>query len=264
VPKANRTKYDPTTRNEFLATTPLKHDETGDYIKALRPYFQMMSWEYGGIDEMNRKVSETNWEHTDLVSVLITREPLSRLLAGDGVQIRKYPGYDTGELSHVGWWDYAVNPENKETDNFFFRILEGTPNSNRQKQNKQKHEYIYTEDNLPSLEDLRSDFDLDESHYEKAVAIMNRFTVVLDIACLSDGLAALGDLLGMDPDLVNASLEVANEKQLRKKKYGEDKQGIPRDRIGYDDVYEYLVEKNQWDIKLYEYSKTISLVDCNS
>ena len=36
-----------------------------------------------------------------------------------------------------------------------------------------------------------------------------------------------------------------------------------RERIVYEDVYDYLVEKNKWDIMLYDYSKTISLVRCD-
>ena len=44
--------------------------------------------------------------------------------------------------------------------------------------------------------------------------------------------------------------------------HGENKVGFPRERIGYDNVYEYLVQKNYWDIKLYEYSQTINVVRC--
>ena len=35
----------------------------------------------------------------------------------------------------------------------------------------------------------------------------------------------------------------------------------PQERIP-SDVYEYLRAKNEWDIKLYEYSKTISVLKC--
>jgi hypothetical protein len=126
------------------------------------------------------------------------------------------------------------------------------------------NEWIYTEDNLPSLESLRGSFDLDESHYNKAVEILNRFTVVLDIACLDDGFVALGSLLGLNTTSVDLRRQRSNAKRERKAIRKPNKKMTTQERIGYDDVYDYLVEKLQWDTKLYEYSKTISLVNCNS
>jgi hypothetical protein len=270
---SNSSVYPFHTKRLFLASTPVKHDETGTYIKTILPHFHMTSWEYDGVDEMQRNVSETSWEHPDLVSVVITREPLSRLLAGGQKIKRLYPGYNMGTLSHAGWWDYASNPKVYQTDNFFFRIIEGTKRKMSAKVNISKmretvkisnNEWIYTEDNLPSLESLRGSFDLDESHYNKAVEILNRFTVVLDIACLDDGFVALGSLLGLNTTSVDLRRQRSNAKRERKAIRKPNKKMTTQERIGYDDVYDYLVEKLQWDTKLYEYSKTISLVNCNS
>ena len=36
-----------------------------------------------------------------------------------------------------------------------------------------------------------------------------------------------------------------------------------RERIGHDDVYEYLLEKNKLEIELYEYALERSLVKCD-
>jgi len=93
--------------------------------------------------------------------------------------------------------------------------------------------------------------------------MLNRFTVVLDIACLNDGLDALGRLLGLDMQVVTEKYHNADKKRASKPNRVF-KKLTPRGLIGYDDVYEYLLEKNRLDIQLYEYSETISLVDCNS
>ena len=260
------------TKRVFLTSTPVSHDETGTYIQSILSHFHMTSWEYDGVDEMQRKVSDTDWEHPNLVSVVITREPLSRLLAGGTMLKKKYPGYNKNTLSHAGWWDYASNPKVQQTDNFFFRIVEGTKRNTtnrgeilRKPKTDNKNKFIYTEDNLPSLESLRDSFVLEQRHYDNAVAILNRFTVVLDIACLDDGFAALGDLLGLNTTAVDLRRQKSNEKREAKadRRTPTMKQST-KERIGFDDVYEYLVEKHKWDTKLYEYSKSISLVDCNT
>jgi len=268
--------YSPTGKRTFLKTTPVKFNDTDNYIEAMRPHFHMVSWEYDGVDQMIRNISETNWEHPDLVSVAITREPISRLMAGGSYTKRHYPGYNRLGLSHAGWWDYASNPDRIQTDNFFFRIIEGTPpngnlgNSRRrwQRTEKGKH-FIYSDDNLPTVEELRERFDLDSKKYEHAVDVLNRFTVVLDIACLDQGLVALGNLLNLNTTFVDDKIEKLGERRKHPKPKSKEEKNIikmlpPREQIGYDDVYEYLLEKNKLDIKLYEYSKTISLVDCNN
>lgn len=240
--------------------TPVEYNKTGDYVRALRPHFHMTSWEYGHVNHMHGKLSRTNWEHPKFLSVVITRDPISRLLAGDGLMQNEYRGYDTGTLSHAGWWDYASNREN--TDNFFLRQMEGTRYKSRivPKPVKGENGFTYSDDNLPTIDRLRTFFDIEESNYHDAVSMLNRFTIVLDIACLSDGFEAMIDLLGLNSTVVNAELASMNKSRSKR---GDHKKLSTRERIGYDDVYEYLLEQNQWDIKLYEYSKTISLVNCD-
>ena len=321
VPVAERTVHNFLDKNNFWDITPWRHGETDTFLAALRPYFHAVSWEYDGVDQMRRNLSETNWEHPHLLSVVVTRDPVSRLLAGGQKTKFFYPGYNAGNLSHAGWWDYATNPKWPQTDNFFFRIVEGSPrrpggvvvaeeeevsvsssaggnpttatattttttiNSNpnptatetetsarrhrtlRRRRKFRKGErpkpYIYADDDLPSLESLlRDGFDLDRENYERAVSVLNRFTVVLDIACLSDGMRALASLLDLNATHVDERIQRIDARRERKKKKSGMK-GSARERIGHGDVYQYLVEKNKWDTSLYEYSKTISLVDCD-
>jgi len=260
-------RYSPSDRQTFRSTAPVKHNETGQYLRAMRKHFHMVSWEYDGVDLMERNVSETNWEHPDLISVVITREPLSRMMAG-GIKLKKlYPGYTNGSLTHAGWWDLATHPKRPQADNFFLRMLAGErkmkPNI-RARKGYSRFEFMYTEDTLPSIGDLRGDFDIHEDHYEKAVDMLHRFTVVLDIACLDDGLDALARLLGLNMTFVTEKQHASALTRASKTFKREFKRRPIQEQIGYDDVYNYLLEKHQFDIKLYEYSKTISLVDCNS
>jgi hypothetical protein len=37
-----------------------------------------------------------------------------------------------------------------------------------------------------------------------------------------------------------------------------------RERIGYDDVYQFLMKRNKLDVELYQWAKQISLVICNN
>lgn len=298
VPDAEKTNYTSLLKRNFYAMTPWLHDETDTFIRALRPYFHMISWEYRGVDELQRNISETNWEHPRLLSVVITRHPISRLLAGSQNILIQYPGYNTGELSHAGWWDYATNPKRRFTDNFFFRMIEGTQRpkpklpkninanedtaqntsgtsdhqrrrlkkasktrkaSKERKQSKQQ-EYMYTEDNIP-MSPVPIDSNLGERNYERAVSILNRFTIVLDIECLSEGIRELAKLVGQDLAYVEERIAFVNQQRKDRGKH-KTKHLSLRERIGYDDVYDYLLEKNQWDLRLYEYSKTVSLVRC--
>ncbi|VEU34752.1 unnamed protein product [Pseudo-nitzschia multistriata] len=311
VPEAKKSYYTTLNKETFLSRTPWAYDETDSFLHSLRPYFHMISWEYMGVDDMQRNLSETNWEHPELLSVIITRDPISRLLAGNRNMKLNYPGYNTGNLSHAGWWDIAFNPNRRLADNFFFRIVEGTkrdksagrsavgngtPQNNttavaddsattsestsqrrlktakKQRHREQQKEnndhrpdqnglfYMFTDDNLPSaLPPLYSN--LDRTNYDRAVSVLNRFTVVLDIECLNEGILALANLVGLDPETVQAAV-LQNDLHRKKRKKHDTKHKPARDRIGYQDVYEYLLEKNKWDIKLYEYSKTVSLVRC--
>jgi hypothetical protein len=77
----------------------------------------MISMEFG--EPGVRPILDTNLEHPLLLSVIIMRDPISRLLAGDGRTVKQYPGYQSGELNHTEWWKYASN--NHNTDNFFLK-----------------------------------------------------------------------------------------------------------------------------------------------
>ena len=120
---------------------PWTRNETEQNIAAIRPYFHMVSWEFNG-NNINNNVhkkksnsnnkhttllllEDTHWEHPKLLSVVITRHPISRLLANDDLTERFHPGKNNGTLTHSGWWNYVTDETIPDTDNFFLRILGG-------------------------------------------------------------------------------------------------------------------------------------------
>jgi hypothetical protein len=234
---------------------PWTKNETGPFIQTIRPYFHYLSWEYGGPQKMpkGRSLDDPDWEHPLLVSVAITRDPLSRLLASDGGTKNQFPGWNKGQLPRNKWWDYAAYSGNKNTDNFFLRILTKSNMSQRTSEQRAIRNHVDVGINC-STKALMELFPttIHASHYEHGKDLLDGFTVVLDIACLDEGMAVLADLLHLENYGENYG-DGASHKQ----------HATPRERIGYDDVYEYLLAKNQWDIALYEYSKTISLIRCN-
>jgi len=255
---------------------PWSYDHTEKFIRYIRPYFHMVSWEFGGPPK--RPISETNWEHPELCSVIITRDPISRLLAGDGITSKKYPGFSNGTLSHDKWWEFAI--DDKNTDNFFLRLLGGqkykkNPNfvhTNRRNLRENKNEnYNNNVTTTITLNGTENDSNNDEifvppplynplykKDYDHGVELLHRFTYVLDIQCLNEGMMELANQLNLNIKNMNATIQ-SNTKTHKATKHSTSS----LERIGFEDVYEYLVEKNKWDIELYEYSKSISLVKCS-
>ena len=95
----------------------------------------------------------------------------------------------------------------------------------------------------------------DVRHFNAAKALVERFTFVLDIACLDESLDALADVLGLTLDFQKQNKEAGKKRRAEKSS---------RERIGHDDVYDFLVRRNHYDIELYKWSKTRSLVDCST
>jgi hypothetical protein len=93
--------------------------------------------------------------------------------------------------------------------------------------------------------------------FEQARALLKRFTVILDIDCLNEGLSELGKILNITLDC-NTALTCSKAVQTvaARPSYA--------DRIGFDDVYQFLLEKNKYDIELYEWAKQRSLIKCNA
>ena len=91
----------------------------------------------------------------------------------------------------------------------------------------------------------------DTKYLEMAKELVSRFTFVLDIACLGDGLDKLAEILGFP---VSNSLKTPDKGHVHP----------PVDeRFPFPRTYEYLKERLKLDIELYEWAKSIALVDCD-
>lgn len=260
-----RGKYRYRGRVVYSTVDPWRSEkETSQRIQEirLRHGYSMVAWEY---DRQPRRspLAATHWEHPDLVSVVVMRHPVDRLLAGDAdVDRRWYPGMKAttsgGVVGRKGrggttnggtsaadadanatalrqrenWWHYARRRDVRNTNNFALGILSqpGCCNGSM----------------------------TDPSYLEQARALVGRFTFVLDIECLDDGMDELGRILNLT---LNWGKGGRSSRRGRTDQIRSIRPSY-RERIGHDDVYEYLVHENRLDIELYEWSKTISLVRC--
>jgi hypothetical protein len=107
-------------------------------------------------------LSSGDWKRDDVISVVIMRNPLDRLLAGDAMAEEKYgrPSDRTAQQ----WWEYAH--DDAFTNNYALRVF--------------------------------SDGDTSEIGLEKAKGFLSGMTHILDQACLNDNMKKLGKILKWD------------------------------------------------------------------
>ena len=196
---------------------PWRADETAANIAAVRQYFHMISWEF--VYSPDPPIRDTMWDHPNLLSILILRHPLKRMLAGDSYIRRDFPGLLQGKGTRQNWLNFAQS--NRHTNNAGLRVLAG--------------------DGCCAGNETSEDF------LRTAKELVQRFPVVIDIECLTESTEALAQLLEITPGRM---------KPVRV-------HPLPRERIGHEDIYEFLRDKNRQDIALYEWSKGISLLDCS-
>lgn len=170
-------------------------------------------------------LGDTDWEYENLVSVYITRNPLDRLLSGGGVINRQFGTLEERTLDQ--WWAYS---NSTYTDNFALNRLTGGA--------------CVDGDQTP------------ESCLDQGKKLLSRFTFVLDQQCLSESMAAFARVMNKPaPD---------QETSRTVQKVPKSAAATAQERISSDEIYEYLTERNKMDTALYEWSKSISLVRCDT
>lgn len=215
---------------------PWKKEDTTHNLEIVRSAFHYVSWEFRYAPS-KIQIRDTEWENPNIVSVLIIRHPMNRLLSADGIMSREYPNIFVYENATVDeWWKFA---KSDYTNNYALRILAGPDNTRQYRIDKDKWCCNGTNTNL--------------IHLDAAKALIRRFTFVLDIDCLKDGIDAVANIL--------------NITQLGKYRSGGTKHPNEtiKERINNSDIYNYLYEKNKLDIELYEWAKRSRvLVKCSS
>ena len=228
---------------------PWLHNETSQNIETARnePYnFRVMSWELGRRPKTNG-LDVTNWEDPNLVSVIVMRDPMSRLMsrpcqtlckrfrrASSSTTPPKSPARECEGFTREEWWWYA---NSRYTDNYALQKLTAHPDQVNGNQTTRRA-------------------------LESAQALVRRFTYVLDIACLDDSLEALAKKL--DVNVSEELTAMARTRRLRKERRsaigGHNKSKLKT--ILFPDIVEYVRARNARDIELYQWSKQLSLVKC--
>lgn len=179
--------------------------------------YDLISWEYQ--DAPKPSLSTVNWEDPNIVSVLIARDPMDRLLSGDGAYgpFGVVPRRLRAVRSEKQWWDFA---QTYYANNYALHIL--------------------------------ADGDHSDRGLVRAKKLCNRFTYILDQACLDANLKVLANRLGWDKPLAEEDTPG-----------GHTVHRDARTRIHNDEVWRFLVKQNKNDIALYKWLKTKSLVRCS-
>eukprot|EP00588_Corethron_pennatum_P030934 CAMPEP_0194338478 /NCGR_PEP_ID=MMETSP0171-20130528/79721_1 /TAXON_ID=218684 /ORGANISM="Corethron pennatum, Strain L29A3" /LENGTH=297 /DNA_ID=CAMNT_0039102625 /DNA_START=246 /DNA_END=1135 /DNA_ORIENTATION=- len=93
-------------------------EETARAAAALGAAYHFVGWEFRGFPGRGA-LGGTHWEDPGVVSVVVLRDPLSRLLAGTGYFGHRF-GYGPERFTRADWWAYA---RSAQTDNYALRIL---------------------------------------------------------------------------------------------------------------------------------------------
>jgi len=200
--------------------------ETKSNVRRLRKKFHMISWEYQDYPVRNVPLASTDWESPQIVSIVIMRDPMARMLT-DSSYLRQTFGHGNEKIESLTARDWHEYSRSAQTDNFALRILTGRWG-------------------------CCSGADTDPEHLRMAQELLRRMTYVLDMACLDEGMARLSAELGI-------TRNIQKDRRVRSHVGSS-----PEERIKDKEIYRYLVEKNRLDRKLYEWSKSLALVDCAS
>lgn len=147
---------------------PWSAKETAASIHKVRRYFHMIAWEYGR--RRARPISFTDWEHPELLSLVVLRHPLARMLTTTSVYFReRYPNIHHRNASLEEWWAFAKDPRN---NNFALAQLADDPT-------------------------CCQNAETSSIHVRSAQALLRRTSILVDMECLGESLVALADLLGV-------------------------------------------------------------------
>jgi len=204
------------------------HSETNLMISLLQPVFQFVSWEFSYWPNLHGRI---NWEHSNLVSMIVMRDPLERFLSRGKCDIFHTSIQDDPNPSNQDeYWKYA---NSNCSLNFAMRVL-----------TEKKHGLnMYGASELEGEEQLAS-----------AKRLLQRFTLIIDQACFTDAMPAIGNELNLQLDMRTKKLDNFHHQH---------KPSV-RERFANDTLYKYVKHRFRYDIALYEWAKTQSIVQCHN
>jgi hypothetical protein len=218
-------------KGELPRDPPWLFNDTATNVEKIRPFFHFISWEFS--NKRKTPLEAVDWENSNLLSIFPVKHPVDRVLSFVGKKTATILGHETEEeLTHEDWWKLArgevPSPVSEAvTNNYGLRILGDNG--------------------------CCDGVNTSRIHLDHAKALIDRMTILLDVRCLNNGIEALAFL-------TNMTIENDANKLMQRTNHVHPP---TRERIRYDDVYEYLMEKNKLEIELYEYARERSLVRCD-
>ena len=221
--------------------------------------YRAVSFEF----QTRRTQPKNDWKHVNfiepkLLTLLVMRDPIERLLAGDGRLAMYGPNPDRRRALNgderrrrtvvvtrtaTAWDEYALH--SYYADNYALRILGDRTDDVDIQYN------ISIPWNVPQ-QNLRPDDVVDADTIARAKLVVQGASVVIDQACLAESLQRLAERLNFFPN------GTRSEFKLRPKR----EHASARQRVGNDTLYDLLVARNRYDIELYHWSKKHAIVHC--
>ena len=148
---------------------PFAPSRQNEYFDAARSEgIGFVNWEYRGPPHI--PIKSVEWEKSSLISILVVRDPIARLLSSAGLDKIRY-GSDLPTRTDAQWRNYE---HAAETDNYQLRIVAGCS---------------------------RNVCDVDADTLETAKVVARQITYVIDLACLDENMLELAKRLGWSTNL---------------------------------------------------------------
>jgi hypothetical protein len=141
-----------------ITDRPWTREETDDKVHEWRKQFHFLSWEFD-VHRLYRSVNDTDWENENLLSMMVIRNPMDRLLSGINFT-----------AATADWWWERAN--SIRTNNYALRTI-------------------------MSFEDCCQGANTSEYFVETAKSYLERFTFLIDMDCLDTSLTEMSSMLNL-------------------------------------------------------------------
>lgn len=175
-------------------------------------------------------MNETNFDHPNLFSTIVVRNPLERV-----IKFKNEMGTTGINTTWSEWLDTPFN--HLFSSNFGLH-------------------------NLLSGDGCCSGNETDNMFYHRAVEYSLRFTYILDLSCLTDNLNSMALSLNLT-NVTDKWLLARGHLSHSKSNDTADSPRLLRERMGNDDIYMRLIRLNLQELRWYHWAKSSALVPCH-
>lgn len=234
-------------RERYPSNFPWSYEDTHANLNYVRQFFHFIAWPLSPTATTTTTLRDTDFEDEHLVSILVVRDPMQVLLAP--------PVPDTNPL-----WDlypavfHTQSPTRPFSASEWLRNKTFTPTTISTqwwafaKSSPLADNFILQ--TLLGKDDCCQGAHTGRGLLSKAKLLVERVTIVLDHACLDEGLRAAA-----------AVLDIPWNRALQTPPTIEPLVDVTK-RVFHADVYHYLRSRNRRAIEFYEWAQTRALVKC--